>query len=92
MKFRVSKSGTRQRFFKKKFDGVGGLSRQVPFFLRVLHSAKRDFAECHPLPSAGHSVALGKATLCRVLDFAECHPVWHSAKSGFTEYPIFGTR
>jgi len=59
---------------------------------RVLHSAKRAFAECRPLPSAGHSVALGKATLCRVLDFAECHPVRHSAKSGFAECPIFGTR
>ena len=77
---------------------MGGLGHQVPFFLpsatlcRVLHSAKRDFAECRPLPSAGHSVALGKATLCRVLDFAECHPVRHSAKSGFAECPIFGTR
>ena len=81
-----------------KFDGVGGRGRQVPFFLpsatlcRVLHSAKRAFAECRPLPSAGHSVALGKATLCRVLDFAECHPVRHSTKSGFAECPIFGTR
>jgi hypothetical protein len=59
---------------------------------RVLHSAKRAFAECRPLLSAGHSVALGKATLCRVLDFAECHPVRHSAKSGFAECPIFDTR
>ena len=55
-----------------KFDGMGGLGRQVPFFLpsatlcRVLHSTKRAFAECRPLPSAGNSVALGKATLCQV--------------------------
>ena len=95
---RVPRPALGKDFFKKKFDSVGGLGRQVPFFLpsatlcRVLHSTKRAFAECRPLPSAGHSVALGKATLCRVLDFAECHPVRHSAKSGFAECPIFGTR
>jgi len=103
--YRVQGLGTRQRalfaewqgqhsakIFFKKFDGVGGLGRQVPFFAECHSSAKRAFAECRPLPNAGHSVALGKATLCLVLDFAECHPVRHSAKSGFAECPIFGTR
>ena len=93
-----ARAGTRQRIFLKNLTTWAGSAVKCHFFLpsatlcQVLHSAKRAFAECRPLPSVGHSVALGKATLCRVLDFAECHPVRHSAKSGFAECPIFGTR
>jgi hypothetical protein len=55
-----ARAGTRQNIFFFIFDGVGGLGREVTLFL----------------PSARNSVALGKATLCRVQ---------HSAKSRFAE-------
>ena len=86
-----ARTSTRQNFFFN-LTAWAGSAVKCQFFCRVLHSAKRAFAECRPLPSARHSGALGKATLCRVLDFAECHPVGHSAKSGFAECPIFGTQ
>lgn len=55
-----------QKKHSAKIDGVGRLGRQGPFFCRVPL-----FAECCTrqrglLPSAGHSEALGKTTLCRV--------------------------
>jgi hypothetical protein len=71
--------GTRQRKNLKKIDGVGSLGHQVAFFCRVLHSAKRAFAECRPLPSASALWHSAKPL------FAEWKPstqqrVWHSAK------------
>jgi len=79
---------------------VGGLGRQVPFLLpsatlcRVLHSAKRDFAECRPfaecraLCGTQQSHSLPSARLCQVppgpaLDKEWLRRVpdfWHSAK------------
>ena len=61
-----ARAGTRQRFFFLNLTAWAGSAVKCHFFCRVLHSTKRAFAECRPLPSAGHSVALGKATLCRV--------------------------
>ena len=72
--------GTRQRiFFKKNLTAWASSAVKCHFCCRVLHSAKRAFAECRPLPSARlcqvpPGPALGKEWLRRVPNF------WHSAK------------
>ena len=82
-------------FFKKSFNGVDGVNRQVTCF----------FVECRSSPS----VALGKEGLYRVLLCTECQDLFgtrkslsslsviiprvqHSGKILFPECPIFNTR
>ena len=81
-----------KNFFLKKMTAWAGSAVKCHFFCRVPL-----FAEC----CTRQRGLLPSAALCRVPGtlwhsvkplFAECHPVRHSAKSGFAECPIFGTR
>jgi hypothetical protein len=64
-------------FFWQTAPSKGAVKCEFPFVSatlpRVLYSGKMAFPECHASPSAMGFVALGKASLPRVLFFPGCN-------------------